>query len=105
MRSRLYALSALGAAGLLEPAGAAETIRVAIDKLTFAPAQVTAHVGDTIEWVNHGPIAHTATSRNHEWDVAIPANGAGRFTLRTAGDVDYFCRFHPNMTGRVAVLP
>ena len=55
MRSRLYALSALGAAGLLEPASAAETIRVAIDKLTFAPAQVSAHVGDTIEWLNHDP--------------------------------------------------
>ena len=105
MRSRLYALSALGAAGLLEPASAAETIRVAIDKLTFAPAQVSAHVGDTIEWVNRDPIAHTATGRNHEWDVAIPANGVGRLTLRQAGDVDYFCRFHPNMTGRISVLP
>ena len=105
MRSRLLCASALGAAGLLEPASAAETIRVAVDKLTFAPAQITAHVGDTIEWVNHDPIAHTATGRNHEWDVAIPANGAGRVTLRQSGDVDYDCRFHPNMTGHISVLP
>jgi plastocyanin len=87
------------------PAFSAETIRTAIDKLRFAPAQVSAHVGDTIEWVNSDFIAHTATARSQDWDVAIPAKGTGRVTLKHAGDIDYFCRFHPNMTGRISVAP
>ena len=50
-------------------------------------------------------VAHSATARNKDWDVAIPANGAGRVTLQHVGEVDYFCRFHPNMTGRISVAP
>jgi plastocyanin len=37
----------------------ADTIQVKMEKLGFVPAEVTAHVGDTIEWVNsarQGPI-------------------------------------------------
>ena len=83
----------------------AETIRITIDKLKFTPTQVSAQVGDTIEWVSIDFVAHTATARNKDWDVAIPANGIGRVTLQHVGDVDYFCRFHPNMTGRISVAP
>jgi plastocyanin len=87
------------------PASAADTIRITIDKLKFAPAQVSAHVGDTIEWVSTDFVAHTATARNKDWDVAIPAKGSGKIVLMHPGDVDYFCRFHPNMTGRISAVP
>jgi plastocyanin len=49
---------------IASPALASETIRVSIDKLKFDPAQVSAHVGDTIEWVSSDIVAHTATARN-----------------------------------------
>ena len=39
----------------------ADTIQVTIDKLVFAPAEISAKVGDTIEWVNKDAFAHTAT--------------------------------------------
>ena len=48
----------------------ADTIRVTIDNLVFAPANVSAKVGDTIEWVNNDVFAHTATVRG-DWDVMI----------------------------------
>jgi plastocyanin len=83
--------------------GAAETIRIGVDKLTFTPAQVSAHVGDSIEWVNTDFVAHTATARNKEWDVVIPAKGAGHVTLKRAGIIDYYCRFHPNMVGHIEI--
>ena len=82
---------------------AAETIRVTIDKLAFSPAQVTAHVGDTIEWVNHDFVAHTATAKAAGWDIMIPAGKTAHLVVRQAGTVDYFCRFHPNMKGRIVV--
>ncbi len=82
---------------------AAETIRVSVDRLSFTPAEITAHVGDTIEWVNHDFLAHTATARSKAWDVTIMPNKTARVTLKEAGSIEYFCRFHPNMTGHISV--
>jgi plastocyanin len=81
----------------------ADTIHAKLDKLAFAPADITAHVGDTIEWVNSDFVAHTATARDGAWDVLIPAGGKKSVLLKTEGTVEYYCRFHPNMTGRIVV--
>ena len=105
MISRMDRLVILAMMGLITPAMAGETIRVTMSKLKLDPPQVSAHVGDTIEWANSDFVAHTATARNKDWDVAIPANGVGRVALERPGDVDYFCRFHPFMTGRISVAP
>jgi plastocyanin len=83
---------------------AAETIQVTIDKLVFSPATVEAKVGDTIEWVNKDVFAHTATVKGG-WEVMIPPKKSASLTLKAAGAVDYFCRFHPNMKGHIAMAP
>lgn len=95
----------LGALLLALAAGSAraEVIQVKIEKLTNTPAQVTAHVGDTIEWVNADFLAHTATARNGAFDVMIPANGKAKIVVKAVGTVDYYCKFHPNMVGKVVV--
>jgi plastocyanin len=80
----------------------AETIQVTIDKLVFSPASVEAKVGDTILWVNKDAFAHTATAKDG-WEVMIPPRKSASLILKATGTVDYFCRFHPNMTGRIAV--
>ncbi|MDF3217980.1 amicyanin [Mesorhizobium sp. M7A.F.Ca.CA.001.09.2.1] len=82
----------------------AETIQVTIDRLVFSPATVEAKVGDTIEWVNKDVFAHTATVKGG-WEVMIPPKKSASLTLKTAGPVDYFCRLHPNMKGRLVVAP
>ena len=102
MRPQLLA-SVLALALGASPALAA-TIEVTIDKLVFSPASLQAKVGDTIEWTNKDVLAHTATVKGG-WDVMIPAKSKGKVTLKTAGAVDYFCRFHPNMKGHVEVAP
>jgi plastocyanin len=97
---------ACGLAGLMALAAMpveAETIRISVNKLTFSPAAVSARVGDTIEWVNVDFIVHTATARDRQWDISIPAKSTGRVTLTRAGVIDYYCRYHPNMTGRISV--
>jgi plastocyanin len=83
----------------------AETIRITMDKLVYAPLETSAKVGDTIEWINNGILAHTATARNGDWDVAIPSKKTARVVLKKAGTVDYFCKYHPNMKGRLVVAP
>jgi plastocyanin len=81
----------------------ADVIQVKTEKLAFVPAQITAHVGDTIEWVNADFVVHTATARDGAFDVMIPVNASKSVVLRTEGAVDYYCRFHPNMIGKITV--
>ena len=96
-------ISTLSAALVLSASPAmAATIEVTIEKLVFSPASVEAKIGDTIEWVNKDAFAHTATVKGG-WEVTIPPKSTGQFTLKAAGAVDYFCRFHPNMKGHLDV--
>jgi plastocyanin len=79
-----------------------ETIQVTIRDLGFLPDRIEARVGDTVEWINKDILAHTATAQGR-WDVTIPPSGTGRVVLKTAGDVAYYCRFHPNMTANIII--
>lgn len=85
------------------PAPAA-TLTVTIDDLDFAPAKVTARVGDTIVWVNKDAFAHTATVAG-KWEVMIPPGASAGRIVQEPGTVEYVCRFHPNMKGRITVTP
>lgn len=100
---RIFAFIAIMLGAGLVPAQA-DTIQVVIDKLVFSPAEINAKVGDTIEWVNKDILAHTATVRG-DWDVMIVANKSASVVLKNPGTVDYYCRFHPNMKGRIVVAP
>ena len=95
----------LGAVILLVTTGVAraDTIQVKMEKLVFVPPEITAQVGDTIEWINSDFVAHTATARNGSWDVLIPVNAKKTVVLKTEGTIEYYCKFHPNMTGRIVV--
>ncbi len=88
---------------LWPPAAQAETIRVVVQNLVFSPAESNAKVGDTIEWVNKDAFVHTATARDGAFDVTIGVNKTATLTVQKAGDIGYYCRFHPNMTGRLKV--
>jgi plastocyanin len=81
----------------------AETIQVKIEKLAFTPSQITAHVGDTIEWVNADFVAHTATARDGAWDVMIAPSATASVVVKAHGTLDYYCRFHPNMIGQITI--
>jgi len=83
----------------------AETIQITMDRLAFSPKEVNASVGDTIEWINNDFLAHTGTARNGDWDVAVPAEKTVTLVLKKPGTIEYYCRYHPNMTGRIVVAP
>jgi len=82
----------------------ADVINVEIDNLVFSPEEIKAKVGDTITWINKDIVAHTATVRGG-FDVMIEVNKSASLVLIKPGVVDYYCRFHPNMKGRIAVTP
>ena len=84
-------------------AHSADVTRIAIGDMTFTPAVVTVNVGDRIEWENGDFIDHTATADKNQWDVVIGAGKSAQITMEHAGEFNYYCRFHPAMTGIVRV--
>ncbi len=35
----------------------------------------------------------------------LPPNKTGSIVVKKAGTFDYFCKFHPNMKGKMTVTP
>jgi len=101
-RTLLIGLALLS--GATVPAQAA-TIQIVMDNLVVLPAEATAKVGDTIEWINKDIFAHTATARNGDFDVAMPAKKTVTSVLKKAGTVEFYCRYHPNMKATLTVTP
>jgi plastocyanin len=105
MRSLLAAVflvsAACGSAATRQPA----TIDVTIDSIAFAEVKDALRVGDTVVWINKDVVPHTATGKNGEWRVEIPANARASLVMKTAGVVEYYCEYHPNMTGRLVIEP
>ncbi|MGO9005517.1 MAG: cupredoxin family copper-binding protein [Beijerinckiaceae bacterium] len=83
----------------------AATIQITMENLVISPAEASAKVGDTIEWINKDNFAHTATARNGDWDVTMAPKKTATLVLKKAGTIDYYCRFHPNMKATLAVAP
>jgi plastocyanin len=104
-RGAFATLLALAAAPAAQAHGPQQ---VTIAKLVYAPAETTLHVGDTVTWVNNDPIAHTATAAKNvpggPWEVMLPPGKSATMQMMTAGTIDYYCRFHPNMQGRLIVF-
>jgi plastocyanin len=97
----IFAALALGASVSAQAA----TIQITMENLVISPAEVSAKVGDTIEWINKDIFAHTATARNGDWDVTMPPKKTVSSVLKKAGTVEYYCRFHPNMKATLTVAP
>ena len=103
-RGCLYLIAGLVLGATTVPSHAA-TVQIVMQNLVISPAEVSAKVGDTIEWVNKDIFAHTATARNGDFDVTLPPNKSASLVVKKAGNVDYYCRFHPNMKATLKIEP
>jgi len=86
------------------PVAAAE-YQIAIARMKFGPPPATLHVGDVLVWRNDDMFRHTATARDASFDVDLPPKSEKRMTIERAGAVDFYCRFHPMMKGKLSVQP
>lgn len=95
------ALAVLALAGCGKPEPKVFTVTMA--DMAFGQAPPELHVGDSIEWRNVDVLRHTATARNGAFDVDLPPKASARTVFRQAGTIDFYCRYHPGMTGRLTV--
>jgi plastocyanin len=79
------------------------THTIIVDKMMFGPAPTGVRVGDTVTWVNRDIFRHSATARNHAFDLDLPPGGTGTTVMQTSGTFGYFCRFHAAMTAQIRV--
>ncbi|MDC9814007.1 MULTISPECIES: cupredoxin domain-containing protein [Rhizobium] len=79
--------------------------QLTIAGMKFAAPPAELHVGDVIVWRNDDIFRHTATARDKSFDIDLPPKSEGRMTISRAGAVDFYCRFHPAMTGKLDVRP
>ena len=89
---------------IVVPARAA-TIQITMENLVVSPAETSAKVGDTNEWINKDVFAHTATAKSGDFVVMLPPKKSATSVLRKAGTVDYYCRYHPNMKATLKIEP
>jgi plastocyanin len=93
------------ALGAMSASAHAATIQIVMENLVISPAEASAKVGDTIEWINKDVFAHTATARNGDFDVTTPPKKTVTSVLKKAGTVEYYCRYHPNMKATLTIAP
>jgi len=105
--SRGGRIAARVTAALLALAGAAEAVgatrTVTIEGMQFAPSSLTVRRGDTVVWVNHDLVPHTATAAGTFDSHPIAPNKSWSHVARKAGRHDYVCTLHPTMKATLVV--
>ena len=81
------------------------THTVTIDGMKFEPEALTVAVGDIVVWVNKDLVPHTATSSKVGIfdSKLIEPDKSWKLIVRTRGDFDYVCTYHPTMKATLRV--
>lgn len=66
--------------------------------ISFQPAELAVHPGETVEFKNEDIVAHTVTADDGSFDSGLIQPGSSwKMTVQKAGTVAYHCTPHPNM--------
>lgn len=103
-RRQLLAAGAAALAGSTLARAHDGTVHVTIENLAFLPAEIEVRAGQTIEWTNKDPFAHTATVKGG-WEVVIPPGKVATHVAAAGDTIEYYCRYHPNMKGKIKIAP
>ncbi len=94
------ALCAVAAPLFAKDAGS-KLLVVSMSNLAYAPATLTARVGDRVAWANNDMFLHSATTS--DFDVVLKPGASGGVRLLKPGVISYICRYHPGMKGQIVV--
>jgi plastocyanin len=82
------------------------TQTVVIKDMKFNPQTIEIQNGDSVQWKNEMPFAHTSTSDDGtSWDTGPIAGNttSPAETPAASGNYPYHCNIHPFMKGTVVV--
>lgn len=76
--------------------------QVVMKAISFQPAKLTVHAGETVAWKNEDIVAHTVTANDDSFDSGlIQPGGTWKMIIKSTGTLEYHCRPHPNMIAKV----
>lgn len=79
-------------------------VPVEVSDFVFVPEVVQIWAGDTVIWTNEDIAPHAVTAADGSWETASLDQGkTARVLFDGPGTYDYYCVFHPRMTGRIIV--
>ncbi|HWE97798.1 MAG TPA: cupredoxin family copper-binding protein [Tepidisphaeraceae bacterium] len=85
-----------------EPAHARKEVSIA--NLTYTPATLKIHVGDTVVWTNNDDRDHTVIAADGSFKSPnIKSGQTYEYTFTKAGKFSYGCIYHPRMKGTIVV--
>jgi plastocyanin len=101
----LAAAAALTLAATVSASAQNAAHTVEITAFRFVPETLRARPGDTVLFVNKDVVPHTASQVGAGgWDSGrLEKDRSWTLKVEAAGPVDYFCRFHPSMKGKLVV--
>jgi plastocyanin len=82
-----------------------DVVKVTMKNIKFVPENITAKVGQKIEWTNTDTPPHTVTAQSGaKFDSGNMAPGDKfSYTPTKAGKISYFCQIHSGQTGTITV--
>ncbi len=84
----------------------AEAVEVKIENFTFNPGVLTVAAGTKVSWENYDDIPHSiVAAQAGVRSKALDTDETYASTFATPGTFDYICGLHPQMKGRIVVLP
>ena len=91
-----------------EPPTGGEEVEVQMVDVAFEPEEVTVAAGTTVTWINEDAVQHTVTAGTRGdptgmFDETVAGGGSFSFTFEEPGTYEYYCSFHPGMSGVVTV--
>ncbi len=102
---RVAAVAAVGLTSAAPAAPAAQSHTITMANMGYGQIPAGLKVGDTIIWVNRDTVLHTATARDHSFDLRIAPGKSVRLTLQKSGNIAFYCIFHAAMRGTLTVTP
>lgn len=83
-----------------KPRGA-KVFSVVLNDMVFGPVPADLRVDDVIVWVNDDIFDHTATAKDGSFDVDVKSGARAQTKITQAGEIAFYCRYHPGMTGKL----
>jgi plastocyanin len=86
------------------PQTAGATIPVSIENFAFSPSMIAARAGDVIVFTNNDTVPHTVTQSTTEGGFQSDPIAPGTtytLTIDEPGTYEFYCEFHPAMTGTI----
>jgi len=70
--------------------------------MKFVPDRLEVALGERISWTNRDIVPHTVSGGGIE-SGDMPEGKTFSYVARTRGEIDYICRLHPVMKGKLVV--